>query len=557
MFRFRAICVIACLVALVSALVIPNNYELRPAPLPNLQPSALSFDRSLHSSNNRNAINAHKRNPSDNPEAQVPPPSNLIRAGANEDDREVTEFFSVTDENRRVATWRWISPRYVYHDDIDGLRAWLNNEPDAWTDISDNEPHVWRHGGAQIEVRAYYPRPLILTRRVLAFWVAFLGTHRRGTHANRPDMAPAGMLDFEDLDAEVTITPVDPDEDDETSPDSESSDDSWDGLASEDDGDVSEVDRQLINNANQSRTVFDPNSFEPENGTPPPPYTEYHPWWEIGQFGGPSPYLQKRFTRRTFTLKQLWDRLFGHRNDSGSKDDKPYLSMCGCRPKRMVVDLDSELHRLQLDHLDLTTYTTDDPTDHERISQYLTHLQGLPTTASNGDKAYAIASLIQLSDSPSAAMVESLEAEMCGCASKNSSTITNAKRDEPAGLALSNFEDDRWNNQLSRNDVDLLRHDLMHNGLTRVDPNWQSFNYRNAYVSWSKKFGDDEQGVAAPSWEEIFEYVDAFHDRVNWGNEDWWREYEPIGWSTSYRDILFGQRRMRLCISNRPSRCLD
>ena len=97
----------------------------------------------------------------------------------------------------------------------------------------------------------------------------------------------------------------------------------------------------------------------------------------------------------------------------------------------------------------------------------------------------------------------------------------------------------------------------MHNGLTRVDPTWQSFQFRNAYVSWSKKFSSDTEGVAAPSWEEIYEYVDAFYNRVNWGNEDWWKEYEPIKWSTSYRDVLFGQRKMRLCISSRPKRCLD
>lgn len=32
----------------------------------------------------------------------------------------------------------------------------------------------------------------------------------------------------------------------------------------------------------------------------------------------------------------------------------------------------------------------------------------------------------------------------------------------------------------------------------------------------------------------------------------WWN----TRWSTSYRHVVFGQRRMRLCISNCPKRCL-
>ncbi|EKD04951.1 hypothetical protein A1Q2_00751 [Trichosporon asahii var. asahii CBS 8904] len=564
MSHLRGVIVVAWLLTLVSALVIPSRSreDWSPSTLYNLKTSLktdhahLSGPTLPHGELAKRRIPYRSRN-------LVTPPSNVIRAGANEDDRDTTEFFSVDDENRRVATWTWLSPQYVFHDDVDALRGWLMERPDVWVDISDNQPRVWRHGGVEVEVRALFPRSLILSRRVLAFWVAFIGTHRRGTHNGRNDMAPAGNIHFDIINMDITIRPVDPDEDDDSSPGTESDDDPWsddedesEGEGDSDsEGDLSEVENQLIDNANASHIVFD--FPDTDMGTPPPPYTEYHPWWQIGEFGGPSPYLQKRLERRTFGIfREIWDRLFGHHNVP--KEDKPYESLCTCQPRRIVVDLESELRRLQLDHLDLTSYTSEDPTEHERVTGYLSKLQDLPITASNGEKARAIASLLERSDDPSISMVESLETEMCGCSSGNGTdTAGNTKREAPAGLALSNFEDDRWNNQISKSDVDLLRHNLMHNGLTRVDPTWQSFQFRNAYVSWSKKFSSDTEGVAAPSWEEIYEYVDAFYNRVNWGNEDWWKEYEPIKWSTSYRDVLFGQRKMRLCISSRPKRCLD
>lgn len=482
------------------------------------------------------AVSSPKRRRPNQSPFTLPSPSRVCAAGANEDDPAQTIF--VSPENSELETARW-TPREgnLLSEQVDILEAHLMALPDNYVTYvpPDTFPHIWQAPGGNLRLTLWADAtlPIIATRLVLSNWINFIGNHRQ-----QHDTSPAGMIELPNG-ITLTLEPADP-QDDGIEPDDETSDDDsdWEG------SDISE------NPEGEWRLQESNNSGFPfrwmENRTP----SDYFD--APGQCGGMPTYRwQSKHRRRTFgLLRDIWNRLFGHHD---AVKLPPYTAICGCQRVMKVVDLESEVQRLQLADLDLMSYASDDPREHQQMDQYLGKLQGLSASASSGEKAHAIASLLRLSDSPPDYIVKDLVGEIDACGSN--STLT--KRKNPTGLANERWEDDRWNHQLSERDVRELLADLRRNGLARVKADFQSFRFGNAYVSWSSKFSD--QHFAPPSREEILPYVRMFLQRVSWGENEggqWWKPWKPSYWSTSYRDIVFGQKTMRLCISNRPKRCL-
>lgn len=469
----------------------------------------------------------------------LPSPSRLAAPGANEDDPDTTIFVSVEDAQVETVIWNR-GQGEIHNEDVESLEEWLLMEPDNYVPYI-NPPYeperTWANpeGGVEVTVWTNIRLPVAVSHLVLANWVNFLGTHRQ-VH----DTAPVGTMTIAGMEIHITVRPVADRHATATVPAHEVSDDDADATT-ESSGSLS----SSLNSVNSTH-------FPVENPlqTNADYFDSIGRWGGIPQYGGSS---SKRKRRSLSVLRNLWEKWSGHK-DHEEFIPKPYC--CNCAPKAMVVDLDSEIKRLQLDHLDLTTFVSDDPREHEQLVQRLSKLQGLSMSSSGFEKAMAIASLLQLDDEPSQAIIEELRGEIDGCGCGGNSTDTLQKRKNPKGLANERWEDDQWRHQLDKEDVQYLIQELRKNGLVRVDPAWQSIKIGRAYVSWSSKFSD--AGYGAPSREEILPFVRAFYNRVSWTQSTWWGWGEPkvLHWSTSYRDIEFGQMNMRLCISDRAKRCL-
>lgn len=528
--RNPIILTVAAVLSVVSALTIPTREAT------NHDGTALAT---------RHILN--KRLWPNRPQYSLPSPSRICAAGAIETDPDTTHYLAVDDDQWETATWTRITgpqaadlrQRYV-----DSLESWILMNPGSFTSYigprwGNNLALTWRDPGGRLEltIEADEWMPVEVGHEVLSNWVNLMGTHRQ-----QFDTAPAGIINIAPLDIRIILRPrTDGGNTDGSSPDEEDYEDSDDSEDSESETspEPTATIYQALATANSSRfPVAQP--------------TDFHYFDTYGNWGGPSEWNPRWMRkRRAFTVVEgLWEDWFGPKPQSISR---PYLP--GCHRKMMVVDVEKETERLQLGDLDLTTFATDDPREHEQLSLYLFKLQCLNATSSSLEKARAIASLLQLSDKPSAAMVKELRRDIDDCHHGSNTTARLQKRrpKPPAGLANERYEDDSSNHQLTKQEVFELLTNLRKNGLARVDASWQSFRVGKAYVSWSSKFSTS--GFAPPSREEILPYVRAFYYRVSWGTTfgfGWWSKT----WSTSYRDVLFGQKKMRLCISNRPNRCL-
>lgn len=475
---------------------------------------------------------------------KLPSPSRVCAAGADEGDPNRTVFVAPEDDQEESAIWERLEGELPF-EEVYALEEWLAQAPDNHISYLQQGQYEnrWRRPGGGIEfvIAADRRLPIEATQLVIGNWVNVLGHHREVN-----GVAPAGMLTLVQGNIHIMLRPVPDRVDRAIQPQhlivDADSDDDLEGV------EIDPMELERLAQINGTGMPIDEIAFAP-NETP----MDY--WDELGQIGGMPTYgSRSRRRRRTFGLiKKIWETLFGHTKPPPTEPPPPYTAICGCQRVMKVVDLGAEVQRLQLSDLDLMPYASDDPREHDRMDEYLARLQNVTDSATSEDKARAIASLLRLNDDPPSYMVTELEEEIkaCGTGAKL------VKRKPPKGLASERWEDDRWNHQLSQNDVRELMNDLQRNGLARVKADFQSFRVGNAYVSWSSKFSDDH--FAPPSREEILPFVRMFLKRVSWGENEggqWWKPWKPNYWSTSYRDIVFGQKTMRLCISNRPKRCL-
>lgn len=475
---------------------------------------------------------------------RLPSPSRICSAGADESDPRRTVFVAPENDQEETAIWEREEGE-LPSEEVDDLEEWLAQTPDSHINYLEQGQYEnrWRRPGGSIEfvIMADRRLPIEATQLVIGNWVNVLGHHRE---ANA--VAPAGTLTLTRGNIRIALRPVPDRVDQAIQPrhlivDADSDDD-LEGV------EIDPMEQERMAQINGTGMPFEDFQFAP-NETPQN-YFDY-----LGQIGGVPTYgSRSRRRRRTFgLLRHIWETLFGNTKPPPIERPPPYTAICGCQRVMKVVDLGAEVQRLQLNDLDLMPYASDDPREHGQMDEYLGKLQNISVSATSEEKARAIASLLRLSDIPPSYMVTQLDEEIkaCGTGAKL------VKRKPPKGLASERWEDDRWNHQLSESDVRELFNDLRRNGLARVDPSFQSFRVGNAYVSWSSKFSDDH--YAAPSREEILPFVRMFLERVSWGEQEggrWWKPWRPNYWSSSYRDIVFGQKTMRLCISNRPKRCL-
>lgn len=235
-------------------------------------------------------------------------------------------------------------------------------------------------------------------------------------------------------------------------------------------------------------------------------------------------------------------------------------------------ELGAELDRLQLD-IDLTGFSAS--RRKAEVDHFMQQLKAVESTSSPHDKATALAGLLSLSSDPPASLVRELEEEVKKgrpkkCRSRQRRRRSGRRSDSDGHSRQTSkhqlqrrdeigFEtDDR--HELSRAQVEDVHMELLVTGLDRVDPGKNSIKVRDGYISWSgqgtvwkKNKTFKGLGYAGPTRLEILPFVNHFLQHGNWdycGRDD-------CKLSASFPHVEFGYLKQRLCISNRPTRCLD